>query len=108
MGGLAGVFYSVQLLSSIARARRDYQDTMAAGLATGVVFGAARAPQSPGGSCLPDIHHLMRLGRVGMCVPGHVHVVVTHCRFWGGWALTGQQAALWRQTVVLRPVNLVQ
>ena len=43
MGGLAGVFYGVQLLSSIARDRRDYRDTMAAGLATGVVFGVARA-----------------------------------------------------------------
>ena len=43
IGGLAGTFYGVQLLSSIARAKRDYKDTMAAGLATGMVFGIARA-----------------------------------------------------------------
>jgi hypothetical protein len=43
IGGLAGIFYGVQLISSIARARRDYKDTMAAGLATGMVFGIARA-----------------------------------------------------------------
>ena len=43
MGGLAGVFYGVQLLSSIARDKRDYRDTIAAGLATGLVFGVACA-----------------------------------------------------------------
>ena len=43
IGGLAGVFYGVQLLSSVARARRDYKDTIAAGLATGMVFGVACA-----------------------------------------------------------------
>ena len=43
IGGLAGTFYGAQLLSSIARAKRDYKDTMAAGLATGMVFGIARA-----------------------------------------------------------------
>ncbi len=47
IGGLAGVFYGVQLLSSVARAKRDYKDTMAAGLATGMVFGVACARHSP-------------------------------------------------------------
>ena len=47
IGGLAGVFYGVQLLSSVARAKRDYKDTMAAGLATGMVFGVARARPEP-------------------------------------------------------------
>ena len=47
IGGLAGVFYGVQMLSSVARAKRDYKDTMAAGLATGMVFGVACArPES--------------------------------------------------------------
>ncbi len=51
IGGLAGVFYGVQLLSSVARAKRDYKDTMAAGLATGMVFGVACATFS-----LPYLH----------------------------------------------------
>ena len=41
------MFYGVQLLSSVARAKRDYKDTMAAGLATGMVFGVACARHSP-------------------------------------------------------------
>ena len=71
IGGLAGIFYGVQLVSSIARAKRNYKDTMAAGLATGMVFGIARArcAVAPCGyhrtkSCLP---------RVPMTIPHSVN-----------------------------------
>ena len=63
-GGLAGVFYGVQLLSSIARARRDYQDTMAAGLATGVVFGAACALTFSEGNLSCSTLQELRIGKV--------------------------------------------
>ena len=53
IGGLAGVFYGVQLLSSVARAKRDYKDTMAAGLATGMVFGVACARPRHSRGCTP-------------------------------------------------------
>ena len=39
IGGLAAVFYTTQILSSIARARKDHRDVMAAGLATGAAAG---------------------------------------------------------------------
>ena len=37
---LAGLFYAVQQLSSIARAERGLQDIVVAGTATGAIFGA--------------------------------------------------------------------
>ncbi|KAK9906560.1 hypothetical protein WJX75_004165 [Coccomyxa subellipsoidea] len=39
-GALTGLFFGVQLLSSIARDRRDMQDTVNAALVTGGLFGA--------------------------------------------------------------------
>lgn len=40
-GGLTGLFYSVQLTSSIARNRRDMQDTVLAALVAGAVMGTS-------------------------------------------------------------------
>ena len=42
-GALTGLFYGVQLLSSVARNRRDMQDTIYAALVTGGVLGATSA-----------------------------------------------------------------
>ncbi len=39
-GALAGLFYAVQQVSSIARAKKGLQDIIVAGTATGAVFGA--------------------------------------------------------------------
>lgn len=39
-GALAGLFYAVQQVSSIARAEKGLQDIIVAGTATGAVFGA--------------------------------------------------------------------
>lgn len=39
-GALAGLFYAVQQISSIARAERGLPDTVAGGTAAGAVFGA--------------------------------------------------------------------
>lgn len=39
-GALAGLFYAVQQVSSIARAEKGLQDIVTAGTATGAVFGA--------------------------------------------------------------------
>lgn len=64
LGGLAGVYYSVQLLSSIARAKRDYRDTMAAALATGIVFGAARAHRCPETAFWFECHTGLGKGRL--------------------------------------------
>lgn len=43
-GALTGLFFGVQLLSSIARDRRDMQDTVNAALVTGGLFGALCEP----------------------------------------------------------------
>ena len=40
-GGLTGLFYGVQMISSIARNRRDMQDTIWAALLAGAVMGAS-------------------------------------------------------------------
>ena len=39
IGGLAAIFYTTEILSTIARGRRDHRDVMAAGLATGGTAG---------------------------------------------------------------------
>lgn len=39
-GMLAGLFYAVQQVSSVARAEKGLQDIVVAGTATGAVFGA--------------------------------------------------------------------
>ena len=44
-GGLTGLFYGVQMASSIARNRRDMQDTIFAALVAGAVMGTSGAPQ---------------------------------------------------------------
>ena len=40
-GGLTGLFYGVQMASSIARNRRDMQDTIFAALVAGAVMGTS-------------------------------------------------------------------
>ena len=40
-GGLTGLFYGVQMISSIAHNRRDMQDTIWAALVAGAVMGAS-------------------------------------------------------------------
>ncbi len=40
-GGLTGLFHGVQMISSIARNRRDMQDTIWAALVAGAVMGAS-------------------------------------------------------------------
>ena len=42
-GALTGLFYGVQLLSSVARNKRDMQDTIYGALITGGVLGATSA-----------------------------------------------------------------
>lgn len=44
-GGLTGLFYGVQMASSIARNRRDMQDTIFAALVAGAVMGTSGEPQ---------------------------------------------------------------
>ena len=46
-GGLTGLFYGVQMASSIARNRRDMQDTIFAALVSGAVMGTSGAPPCP-------------------------------------------------------------
>ena len=43
-GGLTGLFYGVQMTSSIARNRRDMQDTILAALVAGAVMGFSGYP----------------------------------------------------------------
>jgi hypothetical protein len=40
-GGLAAVFYAVQMLSGVYRGRRDFLDSAHGGLAAGAVFGVS-------------------------------------------------------------------
>lgn len=56
-GGLTGLFYGVQMTSSIARNRRDMQDTILAALVAGAVMGIS-------GESAGDI-----LGLVHMVIP---------------------------------------
>jgi hypothetical protein len=46
-GGLTGLFYGVQMASSIARNRRDMHDTIFAALVAGAVMGTSGAPPCP-------------------------------------------------------------
>ena len=43
-GGLTGLFYGVQMISSVARNRRDMQDTILAALVAGAFMGVTGAP----------------------------------------------------------------
>ena len=43
-GALTGLFYGVQMTSSIARNRRDMQDTILAALVAGAVMGFSGYP----------------------------------------------------------------
>lgn len=45
-GALTGLFFGVQLLSSIARDKRDMQDSINAALVTGGLFGALCKPHT--------------------------------------------------------------
>lgn len=45
-GALAGLFYAVQQVSSIARAEKGLQDVVTAGAATGALFGATGDAQA--------------------------------------------------------------
>lgn len=49
-GALAGLFYAVQQISSIARAEKGLPDTVAGGTAAGAVFGATG---EDGHHCMP-------------------------------------------------------
>lgn len=42
MGGLAAVFYAVQMLSGIYRNKRDFHDTAYGGMAAGALLGFSR------------------------------------------------------------------